>query len=270
MTELVTLEALAASIAPGSRIAIPPDYSGVALAAALELIRRGIGGLHLVTAPASGLQADLLIGAGLVASIETAGVSLGEYGQAERFRAAVSSGAIAIKDATCPALHAAFQAAEKGVPFLPLRGILGTDLLASRPDWKVIQNPFADADDPIVLIPAIQPDVALFHATLADRAGNVWIGVRRELATLAHASKSTLVTVEELHPGDLLDDPQLAAGTLPHLYVTKVALAPGGTWPLALTGRAPADERALAAYAEASRTAAGFSAIVKEWLSERG
>ena len=117
-----------------------------------------------------------------------------------------------------------------------------------------------------MLIPAIRPDVALFHAALADRAGNVWIGVRRELATLAHASASTLVTVEDLHPGNLLDDPLLAPGTLPHLYVTKVALAPVGTWPLAFLDRVPAGDAALARYAEASRSAAAFSTLVEEWL----
>ena len=49
-----------------------------------------------------------------------------------------------MKDATCPALHAAFQAAEKGVPFMPLRGLIGTDVLKNRPDWKVIDNPFGE------------------------------------------------------------------------------------------------------------------------------
>ncbi len=267
--KLVTLPELVDGIAKGACLAIPPDYAGVALSATLQIIRREISGLRLVTAPTSGLQADLLIGAGLVDSIETAGVSLGEYGMAERFRAAIAAGAIAIKDATCPALHAAFQAAEKGVPFLPLRGILGTDLLVNRSDWKVIQNPFAEAEDPIVLIPAIRPDVALFHAALADRAGNVWIGVRRELAALAHASAKTLVTVEELHPGNLLDDPLMAPGTLPHLYVHRVAVVPGGTWPLPMQGRAPGDESALTRYAGASRSAAAFASLVKEWLDAR-
>jgi glutaconate CoA-transferase subunit A len=268
-SKVVTLGALVEGIAQGVRIGIPPDYAGPALLATFEIIRRAIGGLHLVTAPTSGIQADLLIGAGLVASVETAGISLGEYGSAGRFQAAVTAGAIEIKDATCPALHAGFQAAEKGVPFLPLRGILGTDLLASRPDWKVIRNPFADSSDPIVVVPAIRPDVVLFHAALADSTGNVWIGTRRELATLAHASRATFVTVEALHPGNLLSDPTLAPGTLPHLYVTRVAVAPGGTWPLPFAGRVPGDEGALARYAEASRSAEGFSALVREWLDAR-
>src|SRR6266581_2059806 len=79
--------------------------------------------------PTSSLQADLLIGAGCVETIETSAVSLSEFGPAPRFTAAVTAGTIRVKDATCPALHAAFQAAEKGVPFMPLRGLLGSDVL---------------------------------------------------------------------------------------------------------------------------------------------
>ena len=90
------------------------------------------------------MQADLLIGAGCVETLETSAVSLGEFGLAPRFTAAILAGSIRMKDATCPALHAGFQAAEKGVPFMPLRGLIGSDVLAHRPDWKVIDNPFGE------------------------------------------------------------------------------------------------------------------------------
>src|SRR6188472_4364710 len=193
-----TIEEALAAITDGCVLAVAREQSGVAMEATRALIRRGAKDLHLITLPTSSLQADLLIGAGAVASIETSAVSLGELGPAPRFTAAVLAGSISIKDATCPALHAAFQAAEKGVPFMPLRGLIGSDVLAHRPDWKVADNPF-DENDPIVLLPAMRPDVALFHAPLADRDGNVWIGRDRELATMAHAAARTVVTVEKLH-----------------------------------------------------------------------
>lgn len=259
--------ALASLIPDGALLAIPADYSGVSIAVTLELIRQGRRGLRLVTTPTSGLQADLLIGAGLVAEVETAGISLGEHGGAPRFAAAWKIRAITVKDSTCPVIHAGLQAAEKGVPFLPLRSILGSDLVTRRAnDWRVIQNPLAETPDPILVVPAIRPDVALFHAALADRHGNVWIGMRRELASLAHASARTLVTVEEVYSGNLLDDPFLAPGTLPHLYVDQIALAPGGTWPLPFLDRVPADSEALAAYAKAARSESGFKTVVESWL----
>jgi glutaconate CoA-transferase subunit A len=171
------------------------------------------------------------------------------------------SGAIRIKDATCPALHAAFQAAEKGVPFMPLRGLIGSDVLAQRTDWQVIDNPFGN-HDPIVLLPALTPDVALFHAPLADRDGNVWIGRDRELVTMAHAAATTVATVEKLHDGNLLDDPLLAAGTLPGFYVETVAVEPRGAWPLPLADHYPLDAAHLAEYARLAATAEGFTAYL--------
>src|SRR5690606_12687204 len=130
--------------------------------------------------------------------IETSAVSLGELGPAPRFAAAVTGGTIRLKDATCPALHAGITAAERGAPFMAMRGLIGSDILAHRPDWRVLQNPFSEAPDPVVVVPALHPEFALFHAPLADRHGNVWIGKRRELMSMAHAARRTLVTVEEI------------------------------------------------------------------------
>jgi glutaconate CoA-transferase subunit A len=258
-----TLDELVARIPDGASVAVPPDYSGCAMAAVRALIRHGVRDLELICVPQAGFQADLLIGAGCVAVVETSAVTLGEHGQAPRFREAVSTGAVTIRDSTCPAIHAGLQATEKGVPFMPLRGIIGSDIQAKREDWRVIDNPFGESD-PIVLLPAIRPDVSLFHAALADRHGNVWIGVRRELMTMAHASAATLVTVEEVTDADLLADERTAAGTIPSLYVTAVAEVPEGAWPVGLHGRYPPDDEHLRLYAELARTADGFQGYLDE------
>ena len=263
-----TVDEALACIVDGCVLALPREQSGAAMAATRALIRRGVKRLQLVTLPTSSLQADLLIGAGAVATLETSAVSLGEFGPAPRFAAAVRAGDIRIKDATCPALHAAFQAAEKGVPFLPLRGLIGSDLLAQRSDWKVIDNPFG-TDDPIMLVPAIKADVALFHAALADRDGNIWIGRDRELATMAHAATKTVVTVEKIQDANLLDDPRLAAGALGGFYLHAIALAPRGAWPLALADQYPADEAHLAEYTRMARSAEGFAAYLDRYVHRR-
>lgn len=263
-----SIEALAAAIPDGAVLAIPKDSSGPALAATRELVRRGIRNLHLVCVPVGGLQADILIGAGAVGTLETSAVTLGEYGSAPRFTAAVRNGSLRLLDATCPAIYAALQAGEKGLPFMPLRGIIGTDLLRHRPDWKIIDNPF-DAGDPIVALPAIRPDFALFHAPLADRFGNVYVGTKRELMLMAHAAQQTLVTVEELSEENLMADPLRAAGVLPALYVSAVALARRGAEPLAFPDCYPEDEVRLAEYAAAARTAEGFTGFLRDWLGPR-
>ena len=261
-----SLEEALAPIAGGGMLAVPRETSGVAMAATRALVRRGVKQLHRVTLPTSTLQADLLIGAGCIATLETSAVSLGEFGPAPRFTAALLAGALRVRDATCPALHAQFQAAEKGVPFMPLRGLIGSDLLAHRTDWKIVDNPFGD-DDPIVLLPALKPDVALFHAPLADRAGNVYVGTQRELVTMAHAARRTIVTVEEIHDGDLLRDPLLAAGTLPGFYLEAVAVEPRGAWPL--PDRYGLDAEHLREYARLAATAEGFAQYLDRYVYEK-
>src|SRR6516225_4696826 len=150
-----------APITNGCMLVVPREVSGVPMAATRALIRRGVKQLYLLALPTSSLQADLLIGAGCIETLETSAVSLGEFGPAPRFTAAIVAGTIRMRDATCPALHAQFQAAEKGVPFMPLRGLIGSDLLAHRADWRIVDNPFGN-NDPIVLLPALTPDVVLF------------------------------------------------------------------------------------------------------------
>ena len=263
-----SLEDALAPIADGCMLVVPREVSGVPMAATRTLIRRGVRDLHLVALPTSSLQADLLIGAGCVATLETSAVSLGEFGPAPQFNAAVTGGSIAMRDATCPALHAALQAAEKGVPFMPLRGLIGSDILKYRDDWKVIDSPFGD-DDPIVLLPALKPDVALLHAPMADRYGNVWIGRQRELATMAHAAARTVATVERIHAGNLLDDPVLAAGTLPGFYVDRIAVAERGAWPLPLPDYYAADGEHLALYARMAATTEGFAEYVERYVYEK-
>ena len=258
---------IASQIPDGALIGLPPDYSMPAMEVVRALIRRRAKDLRLLGVPVLGMSADLLIGAGCVAEVESSAVSLGEAGLAPRFTAAIERGEIKMTDATCPAIHSALQATEKGVPFMPLRGVLGSDLLA-RKDWQVIENPLKK-EDPILIVPALQPDVALFHARWADDAGNVWIGRRKELATIAHASKRCFVTYEEKKAGDMLDDELLAPGVLTSIYVTSVAHAEGGAWPLSVADLYGIDDAHLQRYAKAARTRDGFQSYLDEFVLDR-
>jgi glutaconate CoA-transferase subunit A len=251
-------DAIAARVPDGAFVGLPPDYSLVAMEAVRALIRRNAKGLRLLGVPILGFSAELLIGAGCVVELETSAVSLGEAGLAPRFTEAVEKGEIRIKDATCPAIHAGLLAAERGLPWAPVGGILGSDLVAQRPDWRV--------RDGVLTIPALRPDVALFHARWADEAGNVWVGRRRELATAAHAAKTVLVTVEELRAGDMLEDELLAPGVISSIYVSAVARAPRGAWPLGMADAYRADDVHLSQYAKTAKTREGFQRYLDEWV----
>ena len=263
----LSADEIASRIPDGALIGIPKEDGGVSMEITRALIRRKARNLRLLTVPVSSIQADILIGAGCVAEIETSGVSMGEFGFAPNFRRAVENGNIVIRDATCPALYAELQASEKGAPFMPLRGILGSDILANRADWKTIDNPMADdGGDPVVLLPAVRPDFAVFHARYGDRHGNVWVGARRECVLLAHASSRTLVTVEEIWDGNLMEDDRMLAGTIPPIYVESVAHALRGAWPLSLAGIYERDGDHLKAYMAAAKTEDGFADYLDRYV----
>jgi glutaconate CoA-transferase subunit A len=262
---LANAAALAREIPDGACVGLPPDYSPVAMEVVRALIRRGAKDLKLLGVPVLGLCADILIGAGCVREVETSAVTLGEAGLAPRFTEAVERGKLKVIDATCPMIHTGLQATEKGVPFMPLRGVLGSDLVQQHPDWKTIENPYAKGDA-ILLAKAIVPDVALFHARWADEAGNVWVGRRAELATIAHASRACYVSYEEMKPGDMIEDELLAPGCIGSVYITAVAPAPRGAWPLGVPGAYGIDDAHLMQYARLAKTAEGFRKYLDEFV----
>jgi len=250
----------------GALVALPAEYSFVPMDVVRGLISAKKTNLQLLCVPIGGLATDMLIGAGCIGTLEAAAVSLGEAGPAPRFSEAVVNKTIIMKDATCPAIHSSLQAAEKGVPFMPLGGIIGSDLVTHRDDWQVIDDPLGKGNGRILLLPAIRPDFALFHAPLADREGNVWVGKRRELFTMAHAAKNSLVTVEEIREESLLEDDLYAAGTLPSMYISTITKAQHGAWPLGISGLYNRDHAVIADYAKAARTREGFEAWLRSHL----
>jgi glutaconate CoA-transferase, subunit A len=272
MTMLIGLDELISRIPDGARMAIASDfngfYSGAAMEATRGLVRRGARGLCIVAVPTTGLQVDLLIGAGCVAEIECGAVIHGEHGATPRFLDAFAKGALHMKESTCPAIFHGLTAAEKGAPFMPVRGVLGTDIPKLRPEWRTLQNPF-DESEPLVVVPAIHPDVALFHAPMADCAGNIWIGRRREFALMAHASRSTLVTVERIYDGDLMAHKELSAGALANVYIDGVAVCERGAWPFHMGDDYPEDADNIRKYLQLARTEEGFRSYLDEHVLGR-
>ena len=267
----LTVKDIAKEVKDDCLLGIPADYSGVPMSVTIEIIKNKVKGLRLYCLPLTTIQGDMLIGAGCVNEIETAAVTLGEYGQAPRFQDAIENSKINIKDSTCPALHAQLQATEKSVPFMPLRGILGSDLYKNRNDWSVIENPMNYSntnDEKIVILPAVQLDVLIFHASKADINGNVQIGRRRELATLAHASKKVYVTVEEIVDEDFFDSELKAAATLPSLYVDGISLAKNGAWPCGLTDYYDIDTNEMSKYAKAAKYQETFDEYMRDFISQ--
>ena len=220
---IADLAALAAEVPDGATVAIG-RFSPMALVR--ELIALGRKDLHLIGVPVGELAVDMLIAAGAARSIETSGVDLGEHGFAPAFTRAVEEGRLRVLDSTCPALLLALQAGASGVSFTPVPGLLGTDLLGRRPDWKVVDDPFRPGAK-VVLVPAIAPDFGLVHALRADPVGNAVTGTKHDDRLLIQASRRVLMTVEEITP-DALESLQPDEQVIPSAYIDLIAEAPGG------------------------------------------
>lgn len=189
-----------------------------------ELVRQGRRGLHLVTVPTGGRAAELLIQAGCVAVIETSAVDLGEDGQAPAFGKALVEGAIEVLDWTCPALLMALQAGASGISFTPVPGLLGSDLLKVRADFREVDDPYRPGRK-TVLVPALAPDFALVKVRRADPAGNAVIGIGRDDRLLIMAASTVIAEAERLEPEPittLAADEQL----VPAAYLDAIVVVP--------------------------------------------
>lgn len=149
-----------------------------------------------------------------------------------------------------------------GAPFVPVRGLYGSDLMGSGAGFKVIEDPFEPGQQ-IVVAPALRPDLFVTHGAIADREGNViTVDEGRNDLLAAQASRRTLVSVEEVSEERLSPATKPGWIFIPAVYVTAVVLAPSGSLPAGFSGLYPADEAGIALYAEAARSDEGL----KDWL----
>ena len=120
------------------------------------------------------------------------------------------------------------------VPFVPVRGLLGTDYMKIRPDFLRIANPYNPAED-IALVPALTPDVAVFHGFRGDRFGNVVTTGTTDAKLIAQAARRAIATVEQVADGNLADEPHTGV-LVPGIHLSAVVHAPRGAHPTSCAG----------------------------------
>ena len=143
-----------------------------------------------------------------------------------------------------------------GVPYVPIFGLVGTDLLKKRDDMVIAADPF-DSSKKSVVAKALRPDVAIFHAQVADRQGNVSCGYEVEAVMLAEASAHVIVTAERIV--DRLTEKEATGAFIPSIHVDSVAHAPFGAHPAGLQGLYAPDKIHMRDYVIASRDDAAFA-----------
>lgn len=196
-----------------------------------EVIRQGIGGLTVVGCNLS-LPLDMLVASGLVIRTEQGTGNLERYGTLFAWRRAVERGDVSVGDHSHLAMATRFAAGALGLPYLPTRSLLGSDLLDDMVEAGVAVesvDPFEHR--PVVQLKAMTPDVALIHANRADLSGNIVIeGVTSHEVDMVRAARVTIVSAEEVLPaGAFSDRPEQV--TIPEAYVTAVVEQPFGAFP---------------------------------------
>jgi glutaconate CoA-transferase subunit A len=264
VSKVTTLAAAVREHIPdGARVAMGCGLeSNIPFAVGYEMVRQGKRDLTLI-GPISDVLFDLLIGAGCVAEVWAAWVGNVSEGSGYNFRRAAESGAVRIRDFTNLTMALALQAGAWGVPFLPTRTALGTDVVRGREeDFRQVACPFTG--ERLLAVRAVRPDVTVLHVQRADADGNahLWgnLGVAVEAA---FAAERVVLTCEELVPPEAIrSDPSRTR--IPGYLVAAVVHVPRGAHPSPCPGFYDRDNAFYAAYHEATRQ--GAEAWLDGWV----
>ena len=260
-------EAVARFVPDGASVCMGTALEGlIPFAAGHELIRQRRRDLTLI-GPISDILFDQLVGAGCVARIQAAWVGNVSAGLGHNYRRAAEHGVphpIAVEDHSNLTIAAALQAGAMGAPYIPTRSLLGTGLLDSNPTFKQAPDPFSG--DPVVLIPALRPDVAILHVQRSDAEGHAhcWgtLGVTRQAAL---AAGRVIIVAEEIWPRErILSDPGLVLA--PALKIAAVVHEPFGAYPSPVQGYYGRGHDFYRRYHEETRTVEGARAWLDRWI----
>jgi glutaconate CoA-transferase subunit A len=277
-------EAISTFVKPGCHLAVGGfTINRNPMAAVYEIIRQQIDDIHLYV-HSNGQATDELIGAGCISKLEIAYGGNGKFASTcIRFKKAVQEGSIQVEDYTNYQMTLRFLAGAMGLPFLPTRSSLGSDIITKWgfpkemrkkspkiPDEKLLElkNPFTGWTDTkkVVLVPAITPDVTIIHVQKADRSGNCRIeGLTFADVEQAKSARHLIVTCEEL-----LDNDALKSGSnqnqIPFIHVDAVIHVPNGAYPTACFNHYDYDPRYLHMYAKHAKDDDSYKAYLDTYI----
>ena len=269
MTNVTTLAEDVASIPSVAHVAISGFATArCAMAFAHELIRQATNRLT-VSQCVAGMEADMLIGAGVVERIVSGGGSRGRSGQHSCICRAIEQGTLITEELSSLSMTFRNLAGALGLPFIPIRSLNGSDILdrlqqITPPVVGRLTDPFT-GDEWLVLKP-LTPDLAVIQVQVADEEGNSWIlGPRWDNEEQAKASKRTIVITERLVSTEAIRrDPDRTV--IPGFRVSHVVHLPFSAHPSSVYSIYDFDEAHIDLYAEASKTPQGFQQYLDKYV----
>jgi glutaconate CoA-transferase, subunit A len=150
-----------------------------------------------------------------------------------------------------------------GVPYIPVRGLAGTDVFERRDDMIMARNPFDDDEVNVVAV-AQNPDIAILHARKADKDGNALLRRHGEDVMIAQASNRVIITTEEIVDRITPDD--IGGDYISAINVTAVVHTPCGAHPTGVDGYYDMDREHIEEYIAASTDDESFRAYLERYV----
>jgi glutaconate CoA-transferase subunit A len=234
-----------------------------------ELIRQQKRNLGLVCL-VGGMPVDWLAAAGVIDRLIGAAVSMEQFGLCQQYRKAVEEGRIRVEELSETALNARLGAGARNLPFLPTRGLIGTDLIDINENLTLIQDPFGG--ETVVACRALVPDVALVHAHRADEHGNVQYEptiLWPDIGIFPKAALKVIVTAEEIVDSEVLRrNPDRTV--LPGFRVDAVVEVPYGAHPTSFYPLYGYDTAFHVEWTKVSRDAEQTQEFLRRYVFEPG
>ena len=266
MSKLLTMRDAIADLVPdGASVALGLQMEQmIPFAAGQEIIRQGKRGLTLI-GPISDVLFDQIIGAGCVEQVIAAWVGNVMMGSAYNFRRAVEQGELKIFNMSNFTVALALQAGAMGVPFIPTRTALGSDIPKGNHFFYQMFSPF-EPKETLWAVRALTPDVTIVHVQRADQEGNAhcWgnFGVMIEGV---RAAKRVIVVAEEIvEPEVITSDPNRTV--IPGFLVNAVVECRYGAHPSPVQGYYKRDDVFFRQYHEQTKTKADGDAWLERWV----
>jgi glutaconate CoA-transferase, subunit A len=228
--KVMSLEEAAALVPDGASVGIGGStLSRTPMAMIWALIRASRKNL-LCARSITSSEGELLFASGTSRHLLTSWFSQGiVWGVSRIMRLYTETGRARFEEWSHLAVGLRFRAGAMGVPFLPMRSMMGSGVISQLPDTKLIDCPFTG--DKLVLVPALNPDFALIHVQRCDPYGNAQIdGLPFMDIDLAMAANRVILTTEQIISNDQIRR-RPDQTKIPFMAVDAVVEVPFGSAP---------------------------------------
>lgn len=233
-----------------------------------ELIRQEKKDLDLYEI-IGGMDGDLLLGAGCVKTYSYGGGSLDRFGRINRINEAIEKNTVDVREYSGLSISLRFLAGSLGIPYIPTKTLLGTDILNSliKKDSSVKLGTTPFTNENILLLEALQPEYTVIHAPYADAKGNIVIEGPVWDEELAKSGEKLIVTVDKVVSNEFIKQcPENVV--IPSVYTYAVVEVPYGAYPTSVYKAYDYDRELLTQYAKINKTQEAFDEFVKEYILE--